>query len=75
MMSHIDFDEVQLTSAPETYPPVILLRRAKRMRAASPQHAQNVYAPIELEDNGWKHTVTVKLARPLCDGPFTIQVY
>ncbi|KAI1770092.1 MFS transporter [Hypoxylon cercidicola] len=50
---------------PETYPPVILLRRAKRMRAASPDHAQNVYAPIELEDNGWKHTVTVKLARPV----------
>ncbi|KAI4868897.1 MFS transporter [Hypoxylon rubiginosum] len=50
---------------PETYPPVILLRRAKRMRAASPNHAQNVYAPIELEDNGWKHTVTVKLARPV----------
>ncbi|KAI1456409.1 MFS transporter [Annulohypoxylon moriforme] len=50
---------------PETYPPVILLRRAKRMRAASPNHAQNIYAPIELEDNGWKHTVTVKLARPV----------
>ncbi|KAI1174265.1 MFS transporter [Nemania sp. FL0916] len=50
---------------PETYPPVILLRRAKRIRAASPNYAQNVYAPIELEDNGWKHTVTVKLARPV----------
>ncbi|KAI1119135.1 MFS transporter [Nemania sp. NC0429] len=50
---------------PETYPPVILLRRAKQMRAASPNQAQNVYAPIELEDNGWKHTVTVKLARPV----------
>ncbi|KAH8704340.1 major facilitator superfamily domain-containing protein [Phaeosphaeriaceae sp. PMI808] len=50
---------------PETYPPVTLLQRAKRMRAASPNHAQNVYAPIELEDNGWKHTVMVKLARPV----------
>ncbi|KAI1815190.1 MFS transporter [Poronia punctata] len=49
----------------ETYPPVILLRRAKRMRTASPNDAQNIYAPIELEDNGWKHTVTVKLARPV----------
>lgn len=71
---HIDFDEIHLTYASETYPPVILLRRAKRMRAASPNHAQNVYAPIELEDHGWKHTVTVKLARPVCDSPLTIKV-
>ncbi|KAK5047253.1 hypothetical protein LTR84_006775 [Exophiala bonariae] len=62
----MDFDAIHLTSyASETYPPVILLRRAKRMRAASPNPAQNTYAPIELEDNGWKHTVTVKLARPV----------
>ncbi|KAH4018916.1 hypothetical protein HBI56_137710 [Parastagonospora nodorum] len=50
---------------PETYPPVILLRCAKRMRVASPNSSRAIYAPIELEDNGWKHTVTVKLARPV----------
>ena len=63
--------EFYLTRLPETYPPVILLRRAKRMRAASGTHDQNVYAPIELEDKGWKHTVTVKLARPVCDDPIS----
>lgn len=71
---HISFDKSHLTCASETYPPVILLRRAKRMRAASPDRSPEVYAPIELGDNGWKHTVTVKLARPVRDGPVTINI-
>jgi hypothetical protein len=73
-MFDIDLNLIHLTYASETYPPVILLRRARRMRTASPDRAQNVYAPMELEDKGWKHTVTVKLARPVCDRLFIINV-
>jgi MFS family permease len=59
---------VTLAFLPETYGPVILKSRARKIRKSSPdgstRHAQ-IYAQIELEAKGWKHMVSVILARPL----------
>lgn len=48
---------------PETYAPVILLRRAKKIRKEHP--GSNATAPIELEKSDLQSIMTVVLARPL----------
>jgi len=59
---------IPLLFLPETYAPVILERRAFRLRKAA-LHAgtpdSNIYAPRELEQKGWKNMVGVILTRPL----------
>lgn len=47
----------------ETYTPVLLARRARRMRAHN-QRA-NVFAPSELEPRSLQETITVVLIRPI----------
>ncbi|OJD34930.1 mfs general substrate transporter [Diplodia corticola] len=58
---------VPLLATPETYGPVILERRARRMRkeAAANGGDQNVFAPMELEPRDWRHVATVVLTRPI----------
>lgn len=48
---------------PETFKPVILRKRATRMRKKNPD--QRIYAPIELETHDARKMVTVTLARPI----------
>lgn len=48
---------------PETYPAVILRKRAERMRREDPK--LKAYAPTEMEHRNAKEIVTVILARPL----------
>ncbi|KAI4129251.1 MAG: hypothetical protein LQ347_003860 [Umbilicaria vellea] len=48
---------------PETYGPVILQRRAQKMRKETGN--ERIYAPIELEKKGVKQMMTVTLTRPL----------
>jgi hypothetical protein len=48
---------------PETYGPILLARRARKIREETGN--QNIYAPIELEKKGWKQMATVTLTRPL----------
>ncbi|KAK6193252.1 hypothetical protein LQW54_012660 [Pestalotiopsis sp. IQ-011] len=59
---------VPLVFLPETFGPVILKSRARKMRKQQStdgqSHAQ-VYAPIEVEVKDWQHIVSVVLARPL----------
>ncbi|KAL1628218.1 hypothetical protein SLS54_001788 [Diplodia seriata] len=55
---------VPLLATPETYAPVILARRAKRLRKESGGE-ENVFAPIELEPRDWRHVATVVLTRPI----------
>ncbi|KAH6652138.1 major facilitator superfamily domain-containing protein [Truncatella angustata] len=58
---------IALACLPETYGPVILKFRARKIRQNSeigPEHA-HIYAPIEVEAKGWRHIVGVILARPL----------
>lgn len=52
-----------LALVPETYAPVILKRRARRMRKETGD--QGICAPIELEKKGAKQMLTVTLLRPL----------
>ncbi|EKG12018.1 Major facilitator superfamily [Macrophomina phaseolina MS6] len=52
-----------LVCLPETYTPVLLARRARRMRAHN-QRA-NVFAPSELEPRSLQETITVVLIRPI----------
>jgi multidrug resistance protein len=48
---------------PETYAPIILLRRAKRLRKESGN--DNFLAPKELEKKGVKQMMTITLTRPI----------
>jgi MFS family permease len=48
---------------PETYGPIILKHRARKMRKETCN--SNTYAPIELEKKGAKQMITVTLMRPL----------
>lgn len=48
---------------PETYGPVVLQRRAHKMRKETGN--KNIFAPIELEKKGVKQMLTVILTRPL----------
>lgn len=50
---------------PETYAPILLTRRAARIRRADPGDGANVVAPRELEDQSLKQLATVVLTRPL----------
>ncbi|KAK0634823.1 major facilitator superfamily domain-containing protein [Bombardia bombarda] len=54
---------VPLLFLPETYGPVLLLRRAKRMRKQDP--SARVVAPHELEEKSLKELATVVLTRPI----------
>ncbi|KFA61996.1 hypothetical protein S40285_07908 [Stachybotrys chlorohalonatus IBT 40285] len=57
-----------LVFLPETYGPIILAQRAARLRETARKTAKGdvrIYAPIELENKGLHHLVTVILARPL----------
>lgn len=54
---------IPLLAMPETYGPVILKRRAKRLRKESGD--DDVFAPIELEPQDVRHVVTVVLTRPI----------
>ena len=49
---------------PETYGPVLLLRRAKHLRTTQPETHSHVIAPLELETGSVKHVVTRVLTRP-----------
>jgi hypothetical protein len=48
---------------PETYGPILLARRAQKIRKETGN--ENIYAPIELEKKGWKQMLTVTLTRPI----------
>lgn len=48
---------------PETYAPVLLTRRAQKLRKADP--TLQVYAAFELEDKDIKQVVTKVLTRPI----------
>lgn len=52
-----------LLISPETYAPIILATRARRLRKQS--NNANIYAPLELEHRDQKQLVTVVLARPV----------
>lgn len=54
---------VFISFLPETYGPIILKKRAKRMRKESVNH--NVFAAIELEKKGARQMMTVTLMRPV----------
>ncbi|EOD47242.1 putative mfs multidrug transporter protein [Neofusicoccum parvum UCRNP2] len=54
---------IPLLAMPETYAPVILKRRAKRLRKQTGD--PNIFAPIELEPKDMRHVVTVVLTRPI----------
>jgi len=54
---------VPLFLVPETYGPVLLKRRAQKMRKESGN--ENIRAPMELEKEDWKHVVTKVLTRPI----------
>jgi hypothetical protein len=52
-----------LFTLPETYGPILLARRARKIRAETGN--PNIHAPIELEKKGWKQMATVTLTRPI----------
>lgn len=52
-----------LLFSPETYQPIVLKARARRLRKAT--NNPNIFAPIELEKPSVNQLVTVVLARPL----------
>ncbi len=54
---------ILLIFLPETYGPVLLLRRAEKIRKAEPD--ARVLAPHELEKKSFKEVATVVLTRPL----------
>ena len=54
---------IPIILVPETYAPVILKRRARKMRNETGD--QRIRASIELEKRGWKQMLTVTLLRPL----------
>ncbi|ETS79764.1 hypothetical protein PFICI_09617 [Pestalotiopsis fici W106-1] len=59
---------IPLVFLPETFGPVILKKRARKMRKNMSEKGQapvQSYAPIELEVKDWRHVVGVVLARPL----------
>ncbi|KAM0149820.1 hypothetical protein ACHAQE_003896 [Botrytis cinerea] len=52
-----------LVFLPETYGPVLLLKRAKRLRKETGN--SEIFAPIELEKQDLKQMITVTLTRPI----------
>lgn len=53
---------VPIVLMPETYGPIILAKRARKMRK---EGKGNIWAPIELEKKGFKQMATVVLTRPI----------
>lgn len=54
---------IPIALLPETYAPVILQRRARKIRKADP--TANVWAPIELQETSFKDAMITFLGRPL----------
>lgn len=54
---------VPLVFLPETYGPIILQRRARKMRKEAGSNA-NIYAPLDLEKSSTREVITVFLGRP-----------
>lgn len=54
---------IPLVFLPETYAPVLLSRRAAKLRKTTGN--PNIFAAFELEKKGWKQLATVTLTRPL----------
>jgi len=54
---------IPLFFLPETYGPILLARRASKLRKTNGN--PNIFAPIELEKKGFKQMATVTLTRPL----------
>ena len=50
---------------PETYGPVLLMRRARELRRLEPEKYAHIYAPLERADNSWRSLVERTLLRPL----------
>ncbi|KAL0940345.1 Polyamine transporter 3 [Colletotrichum truncatum] len=50
---------------PETYAPILLTRRARKIRKSDPSLASTVVAPRELESTDFKQLATVVLTRPV----------
>ncbi|KAK0389946.1 hypothetical protein NLU13_3519 [Sarocladium strictum] len=50
---------------PETYGPILLERRAKRLRKADPEANAHIVAPRELESTDLSQLLTVVLTRPI----------
>jgi multidrug resistance protein len=48
---------------PETYAPILLTRRAAKLRKETGN--PNIFSAHELEDQDWKHVATVTLTRPV----------
>lgn len=58
----IVYGQILLLFTPESFGPVVLKRRAQKLRKET---NEEVYAPIELESKGVRHVITVVLTRPL----------
>jgi len=54
---------IPLLFLPETYGPILLAKRAGKLRKSTQNH--NIFAPLELEKKGFKQMVTVILTRPI----------
>jgi MFS family permease len=54
---------IPLFLVPETYAPVLLKKRARKMRKIPGN--EHIYAPIELEKQDIQHIITVVLTRPI----------
>ena len=54
---------VPLALVPETYGPILLKRRAEKMRKQT--RNESIRAPMELEKEDWSHVVTKVLTRPI----------
>lgn len=52
---------IPLTFCPETFAPILLLRKARRLRS---QGATGLIAPLELEDRSFKSSLKTTLSRP-----------
>ena len=49
----------------ETYGPVILLKRARRLRKEDPERYANLKAPLELDEKSLEYIISVVLYRPI----------
>ncbi|TDZ39656.1 Citrinin biosynthesis cluster MFS transporter mrr1 [Colletotrichum spinosum] len=56
---------VPILLLPETYAPILLARRAAKLRKANPEAASSILAPRDEEKTDFKQLATVVLTRPL----------
>ncbi|TDZ67340.1 Citrinin biosynthesis cluster MFS transporter mrr1 [Colletotrichum trifolii] len=56
---------VPILLLPETYAPILLARRAAKLRKANPEVASSILAPRDEEKTDFKQLATVVLTRPL----------